>query len=112
MIARPKNRYLLVESPMPLDTRDHVLAKRILDAITFEIGAIGFVKANPKIVYQAGDRAFILRINRGCEDGVVLALSFIKEIGDVKIGFYTIRTSGTIRALISYFKSHYPKSAV
>ena len=109
MITRPKNRYLLVESSVPLDTRDSVLAKRILDALAFEIGAIGYVKANPKMVYQAGDRAFILRMNRGYEDDVVLALSFVKEIGNATVGLYTIRTSGTIRALISYFKSHYPK---
>lgn len=111
MITRPKNRYLLVESSALLDTRDHVLAKRILDALVFEIGAVGFVKANPKIVHQVGDTAFILRVNRGYEDGVVLALSFIKEVGNVKVGFYTIKTSGTIRALISYFRRHYPRSA-
>ena len=112
MIMRPKNRYLLVESSAPLDTRDRILAKQILDAVAFEIGAIGYVKSNPKIVYQAGDRAFILRINRGYEDGVVLALSFVKEIGNVGVGFYTIKTSGTILALTSYFKRHYPDGQV
>lgn len=101
MITRPKNRYLLVESSVPLDTRDRVLAERILGAMAFEMGALGYVSANPKLVYQAGDNCFIIRVNRGYEDGLVLALAFIKKIGEAKVGFYTIKTSGTIRKLSS-----------
>ena len=104
MITRPKNRYLLVESSAPLNTADRILADQVLAAVAFELGAIGYVKANPKIVHQAGDRSFIIRVNRGHEDALVLALSFVKKIGDARVGLYTIRTSGTIRAMISYLK--------
>ena len=105
MITKPKNRYVLVESSAPLDTADRTVAERILDALAFEIGALGYVKANPKIVHRASDRLFVLRVNRGHEDNLVLALSFVKRIGDVRVGFYTIKTSGTIRKLALDFKA-------
>lgn len=105
MIIKPKNRYLLVESSSPLDTSNRAVAEKVLDAIAFEIGALGYVRANPKIVQQVGNRAFIIRVNRGWEGDLVLALSFIKRVGDMKVGFYTIKTSGTIRKLASRFKS-------
>ena len=74
MITRQKNRYVLVESTSNMDLRDRVVVQNILDALVFETGGIGFVRANPKIVQQTGEKRFVMRVNRGCEDGVVLAL--------------------------------------
>jgi RNase P/RNase MRP subunit POP5 len=46
-------------------------------------------------------------MNRGCEREVMLALSFLKNIGGSRIGFYTVRTSGTIRSLKEIYKTLY-----
>ncbi len=104
MITRPKNRYLLVEASTPLDTSDHGIANAILDSLAVELGAVGYVRANPKIVHSVGGGVFVLRVNRGYEGDLVLALSFVKRVGAQRLGFYTIKTSGTIRALISSYR--------
>jgi RNase P/RNase MRP subunit POP5 len=99
MLTRPKNRYVLIEASEPIDTGNKDTAYEIIKALTAELGAIGYVEAMPKIVYQVGDRSFIIRTNRGREGAVILAFSFIKNISGRKIGFYTLKTSGTIRSL-------------
>lgn len=99
MITKPKNRYILVESSVPLEGRGRTYDSAILGGVAAEIGSLGFVKANPRIVRWIGDNRFIIRSNRGTERDIVLALSFIKRINGRDLGFYTIQTSGTIKKL-------------
>ena len=104
MIERHKNRYVLVEASDLLESGDKSVAQEITNSLAVEMGAVGYARANPKIVCQAGDRFFVVRINRGYEGDLILAFAFIKNLGGKKVGFFTIKTSGTIRKIISPFK--------
>ncbi len=111
MIQRYKNRYVLVESSMPINTADRAAESEIMRSIESEMGRIGHLQANPRIVHQVNDSVFIVRTNRGYERHAVLALAFIKSFGGRGAGFYTIRISGTIRSLMDFCRKTYAKTA-
>jgi len=104
MITKQKNRYVLVEASAPIDTSDRAVSSELVEAIIDEIGALEYASAFPKVMSQLGDRSFVLRVNRGHESTIILALSFVKSVQGREMGFYTIKTSGTIRKLVSFFK--------
>lgn len=107
MITKHKNRYILVEASEPIMTRSKQIDDEIISSVSKELGQIGHVEANPKIVYQFNDSVFIIRANRNYERRVLLALAFIKKLNERNIGFYTIKISGTIRSLINLCKKLY-----
>ena len=98
MITRQKNRYVKIGASENLDFSDKRLLDAFLAALRVEMGGVEYVKANPKIVNYS-NAGFVLRVNRGFEDGVVLALSFVKDIAGKRMGFYTFGISGAIKNL-------------
>lgn len=100
MITKSKSRYLLVESSDEIDAKDKATGAGIIRAITAEIGEIEYNKANPRIAYQYNPNSFIIKMNRNYESRIVLALAFVKEVGQMPISFYTIRTSGSASKLL------------
>jgi RNase P/RNase MRP subunit POP5 len=107
LITRHKNRYILVESSDILNTRQYDTASSLMSAFHSQVGNVGFSEMSPKLMHQVNDRVFIMRINRDHERKAVLALAFIKSVGNRKIGLYTIRISGTIRALKTFCSAQY-----
>jgi RNase P/RNase MRP subunit POP5 len=102
MILKRKYRYVLVLASREID------AMRASNGINAELmrfmGEISFSNANPRIVAQYTPKLLVFKINRGFEDQLILALSFVKEIAGNKIGLWSIKTSGTIKSLLLYSK--------
>ncbi len=98
MARRIKNRYILAETSIPLDMGNIVNQAELQTRIMQVLGTIGYSYSNPKIMF-AGEKQFILRVQRSSEESTVLALSFIKSINGRKLGICTIKTSGTIKSL-------------
>ena len=98
MIFRAKRRYVLVRSSVPVDAV--VSQYKLGESLLGLMGAEEYANAMPKVVKQIDDSTFILRVSRGSERKLVLALSFIKSLGSARLGFYTLRTSGSIAALL------------
>ena len=98
MITRQKNRYVKIGASERLDFSDRGLLEAFLEALRVEMGGVEYVKANPKIV-NYGDAGFVIRVNRGFEDSVVLAVSFVKVVNGKRVGFYTFGVSGAIKNL-------------
>jgi RNase P/RNase MRP subunit POP5 len=71
------------------------------------LGQLNYFKANPQVAAQFNDRVFVMSVNRGYEKNAVLALSFIKNLDGRKVGFYTIRTSGSMRSIRNVFRKLY-----
>ncbi len=97
MILKRKYRYVAVRSSSPIDASAQ--ENRITAEILRVIGELSYSEANPKIVSQTSKTFFIIRVNRGHEKRLVLALAFIKRVGEMPIGLFSIKTSGTIRSL-------------
>ena len=107
MIVRRKSRYQLVETSKDVYLESNDGQRGLAEGIARVIGEFGYMNANPKVMRQLNGRVFIMRTHRGDEDHVVLALSFIKQLSGMPIGFYTIRSSGSIRKLENVAKGLY-----
>ena len=103
MIIKRKSRYVLVEASSA-DTQQ--LYTRLEAELLRVLGQITYTNASPKVVAQYGG-LFVVRVNRGCERDLVLALS-LARVGS--IGFRTIKTSGTLKTLAVFAKTHAQKS--
>lgn len=99
MIRRRKFRYLLVEPSIRLDPADKSFQAALSDGVLRYLGEFGYIDASPKVVRTAQNGNFMLRVSRGSEAAVTLALAFVKELGGAEVGFYTIKTSGTLLSL-------------
>ncbi|MDE1869767.1 MAG: Rpp14/Pop5 family protein [Candidatus Micrarchaeota archaeon] len=101
MILKRKSRYVMVEASRPIDLTDKPAWSQLRADISRFIGEKEYLDANPFLAEQIDQTKFIIRVNRGSEKAIVLAFSFIKLFNNSEIGFYTLKTSGTIRALKS-----------
>ena len=98
MITRQKSRYVRIGASEILDFSDRGLLDAFLGALRVEMGGVEYVRANPRIV-DCGNTGIVIRVNRGFEDELVLAVSFIKNVAGKRVGFYTFGVSGSIKNL-------------
>ena len=98
MITRQKNRYVRIGASERINFSDTRFLDAFLSALRVEMGGVEYVKANPKIINCADD-GLVLRVNRGFEDSVVLAVSFVKDVAGKRMGFYTFGISGAVKNL-------------
>jgi RNase P/RNase MRP subunit POP5 len=97
MITRRKSRYIIIRSTKPFSASMMNLFNSKLSEI---IGSIGMCEANPYFVKSINDNSFIIKVSRGSERRIILALSFLKFDG---FSFCSILTSGTIKALLKKY---------
>jgi RNase P/RNase MRP subunit POP5 len=96
-----KRRYLLVESATTIENKGRVLFERALyGALFVQIGAIHYHSTNPKIVGFVNDKRFVVRASLEGHKEVALALAMIKKLDGTETAFYTLKSSGTIKALL------------
>jgi len=107
MIFKRKLRHVLVESTKEVDFRSRALWEEMKGSMARTMGEAEYFRANPSVAAAFTNNVFVFTVNRGHERSLVLALSFIKSLGNEKIGFYTIKISGTIRSLRTAYKKLY-----
>jgi RNase P/RNase MRP subunit POP5 len=100
-MMRRKIRYILTESAKPIPEGDrsqfeHQLYRAMLHAI----GELSYHKTNPKIIKFIDDKRFILRCSLEGYKAALLALAIIKKLDEKEAAFYTLKSSGTIKALL------------
>jgi RNase P/RNase MRP subunit POP5 len=100
-MMRRKIRYVLVEStaPIPEASRSQ-FEYQLYRALLRAIGEISYHKANPKIIKFLEGNTFVLRCNLEGYRSTLLALSFVKKLEEKEASFYTLKSSGTIKALL------------
>lgn len=98
---REKHRYILVDSTESMEGMENKLYNQLF----YTIGSSEYSNVNPKIIFARG-RSVLIKCSLQGFSRLVLALTFIKSIDKMPIAFYTIKTSGTIRALLSESKKN------
>jgi RNase P/RNase MRP subunit POP5 len=107
MIFKRKLRYVLVEASREVNLADRRAVDDLKSRLHGTMGEAAYFRANLHVAAQLREDVFVISTNRGQERDLVLALSFIKELGGKRTGFYTIKISGTIRSLKDYFFKTY-----
>jgi len=100
-MMREKRRYLLVRQSEPIaDVSRRDFESELYKELLHNIGEVSYFRANPKIVKFVSDSDFILKCNLAKYKETIVALTFIKRMSGREIGLYTLKSSGTISALI------------
>ena len=69
------------------------------NALMAQLGEAEYSRANPKVIKFLGNDLFILRVSLERYEQSIVAVTLAKSLGGKPIGFYTLKASGTIRAL-------------
>ncbi len=100
---RDKRRYILVESGIGVaeaERDDFSLA--LYNALLHSIGESTYHRVNPRMVKFVSDRRFVLRAGLAGSGLLIAALGLLKKMNGKDCYFYTLKTSGTIKALSSF----------
>jgi RNase P/RNase MRP subunit POP5 len=99
-MIRDKRRYLTIVSSRPiLDSDRGPFEAQFYSALMAQLGESEYFKANPKIMKFSGRDRFVLRVSLDRYEQSIVAVTFVKSMGGKPIGFYTTKSSGTIKAL-------------
>jgi RNase P/RNase MRP subunit POP5 len=102
-VVRVKHRYLLIETSAPFDEDSDfgVRAKDMLQKeLMLQIGHSLYHTVNPKVISMKSN-ILTLKCSLHGLSNLIVALAMIKSIDGKSIAFYTIKSSGTLRALNS-----------
>ncbi len=100
-MMRTKRRYILVESLYGIsDIRD--FGKELSAGMISIIGQIRFHKSNLRVIEVIDDTHFILKADLDGYGDSVVALAMLKRLAGKECAFYTLKSSGTLRALRSH----------
>jgi RNase P/RNase MRP subunit POP5 len=96
-----KSRYILVESAAPIGAGERKDFEPLLcRALLHQIGELNYHKANPKVAGFVDERKFVLKCNLDGYRSTILALSMVKRLENRETAFYTLSSSGTLKALL------------
>ncbi len=99
-MMRDKRRYILVMSSRPIAEQERRrFEAELYSALMLQLGEAEYFKANPKIVRFTAKDSFILKVMLERYEQSIVALTFVKSMAGKPIGLYTMKSSGTIRAV-------------
>jgi RNase P/RNase MRP subunit POP5 len=99
-MMRDKRRYISVMSSRPIaEPERRRFESELYSALLSQLGEAEYFKANPKIVKFTGKDRFMLKVMLERYEQSVIALTFVKSMSGKPIGLYTMKSSGTIKAL-------------
>ena len=96
---RDKRRYLLVETSEKITDDERTFSNNLYQGLSRAIGEMGYHHVSPKVMKIVDENHFIIRSNLDGTGTLVAALALVKRINNSDIAFYTLKSSGTIRAV-------------
>ena len=99
-------RYLLVETSRETNIESvSNLEREFYRRLRSLVGEMNYHKVNPRIMRFLDSKRFILKANfEGVEDAI-LALALMKRFDNSDTAFWTLKSSGTIKALVKKIPS-------
>ncbi len=102
-MMRDKQRYVLVESGSSVqDAERDDFSLGLYNALLHSIGESNYHRVNPKVVKFLSDRRFVVRTSLSGCGPLVAALAMLKRVNNKDSYFYTLKSSGTLKALGSF----------
>lgn len=99
-MVRDKRRYIMVESASELNMEKEELDHAIKQAVLSLVGQLGYYDISPKLVFIVDSKHFVVRCRLQGYEKMLLASALIKRLGAAGTGLYTLKSSGTIKALM------------
>ena len=99
-MMRKKLRYILVETSRETNIESlSDLEREFYRRMRFLIGDMNYHTVNPKIIKFLNPRCFVLKVNLEGLPDALLALALFKRFNGTDTAFWSIKISGTIKAL-------------
>ncbi len=98
-MMRDKKRYLLVETTAKINGDPKEFGNTLYREIIRCIGESSYHIVNPKLVKMVGENRFVIKSSLEGTGQLILAFALMKRIGETETAFYTLKSSGTIKAL-------------
>ncbi|MEM0154249.1 MAG: Rpp14/Pop5 family protein [Methanothrix sp.] len=99
-MIRDKKRYIMLESASELNMEKDELDRALKQAILSLVGQLGYYYISPKLVLLIDGKHFVIRCRLQGYESMLLASALIKRLGTTETGLYTLKSSGTIKALM------------
>jgi len=93
-------------SSLPVNSIDE---RAFYNELVRYIGENNYATANPRIVKVIDANRFIVKVSLAGYRQLILALALMKKIGNDSTAFYTIWSSGTLKALSKHIGISNPK---
>ncbi|MGC8649280.1 MAG: Rpp14/Pop5 family protein [Candidatus Micrarchaeia archaeon] len=98
-----KIRYVLVESTFDI-VNESLFWRSLSRELIRCIGELNYHKVNPKLMGLINSKNFVVRAELKGINMLILSLALIKNIDNKEVAFYTLKTSGTLKALMKATK--------
>ena len=92
-----------METSARISDDERAFANNLYKEISKVVGEMSHHRINPKFVKFTSENRFIIRSSLEGAGALTAALALIKRINNTDVAFYTLKSSGTIRA-VSQFK--------
>ncbi|HUC38512.1 MAG TPA: Rpp14/Pop5 family protein [Candidatus Acidoferrum sp.] len=100
---KEKHRYILVESGTPVNEREREdFSFGLYNAMLHCVGEAAYHKVNPKVIKFVTEKRFLLKSTLQGSGVLIAALAMMKKVNGRDTYFYTLKTSGTIKAISSF----------
>ncbi|MEM3841686.1 MAG: Rpp14/Pop5 family protein [Candidatus Micrarchaeaceae archaeon] len=99
-MIREKKRYVLVRLSHPTVQDEKKFASNLMAEMMRYMGTVDYSTSNIRVIRQEGQR-LIVSVSLAAFGKFILATSFIRRVGGEEIGLNTIKSSGSIKALLS-----------
>ena len=98
-MIKDKHRYVMVETISPLVGDEKEFFYNLTKEISRCVGEANLHKVNPKLMKFVDNRHMIIKSSLQGVHDLILSLALIKRVNGTDIAFYTLKSSGTIKAL-------------
>jgi RNase P/RNase MRP subunit POP5 len=99
-MLRDKKRYIMLEATSELKTDKDELDRALKQAVLSLVGQLGYYDISPKLVSLVDGKHFVVRCRLKGYERMLLASALVKRLGATETGLYTLKSSGTIKALM------------
>jgi len=99
-VIREKHRYLLVEMSGETKLNEKEFYALLARELIRCIGEMNFHRVNARFMKFTSSKSFVIRSSLEGIGSLTLAFALIKRLSAEPLSFYTLKSSGTIKALL------------
>jgi RNase P/RNase MRP subunit POP5 len=96
---KDKHRYIMVEASVPLIGDEKEFFYALTKEISRCVGEANLHKVNPKLMKFTDSQHMVIKSSLQGVHDLILSLALIKRVNGNEMAFYTLKSSGTIKAL-------------
>jgi RNase P/RNase MRP subunit POP5 len=91
---------MLLETTADIVVEKEELERLVKQAVLSLVGQLGYYDISPKLISVVDKNHIVMRCRLRGYKRMLLVFSLIKRLGSMETGIYTLKSSGTLKALL------------